>query len=44
MQRFDSEMKDFKTVKAKNEATYLKQAKEQNIPFVLKTYAEFVSE
>lgn len=44
MQRFDSEMKEFKTVKAKNEATYLKQAKEQNIPFVLKTYAEFVSE
>ncbi|MFV8363092.1 WD40/YVTN/BNR-like repeat-containing protein [Flavobacterium sp. ZT3P35] len=44
MQRFDSEMKDFKTVKAKNEATYLKQAKEQNIPFVLKTYAEFIAE
>lgn len=44
MQRFDSEMKDFKTVKAKNEATYLKQAKEQNIPFVLKTFAEFIAE
>jgi hypothetical protein len=34
-------MKDFKTVKAKNEATYLK-AKEQNIRLFWKTYAEFV--
>ena len=41
LQRFDTE---FKNLKAKNEAAYLKQAKEQNIPFTLKTYAEFVAE
>lgn len=44
LQRFDNSMTEFKNLKAKNEATYLKQAKEQNIPFVLKTYAEFVAE
>nr|WP_315140675.1 hypothetical protein [uncultured Flavobacterium sp.] len=44
LQRFDTSMTEFKNLKAKNEATYLKQAKEQNIPFVLKTYAEFVAE
>ncbi|PWA06316.1 WD40/YVTN/BNR-like repeat-containing protein [Flavobacterium laiguense] len=42
--RFDSAMTEFKTLKSKNEATYLKQAKEQSLPFVLKTYAEFVAE
>ncbi|MGL2999605.1 WD40/YVTN/BNR-like repeat-containing protein [Flavobacterium sp. RSSB_23] len=44
LQRFDTSMTEFKNLKAKNEATYLKQAKEQNIPFTLKTYAEFVAE
>ena len=44
LQRFDTSMTEFKNLKAKNEATYLKQAKEQNIPFILKTYAEFVAE
>lgn len=44
LQRFDTSMTEFKNIKAKNEATYLKQAKEQNIPFTLKTYAEFVAE
>jgi photosystem II stability/assembly factor-like uncharacterized protein len=44
LQRFDTSMTEFKNLKAKNEAVYLKQAKEQNIPFTLKTYAEFVAE
>lgn len=44
LQRFDTSMTEFKNLKAKNEAAYLKQAKEQNIPFTLKTYAEFVAE
>ena len=42
--RFDSAINDFKTLKSKNEASYQKQAKEQNIPFVLKTFNEFVAE
>ncbi|TAF68949.1 MAG: hypothetical protein EAZ58_07645 [Flavobacterium sp.] len=44
LQRFDTSMTEFKNLKAKNEASYLKQAKEQNIPFTLKTYVEFVAE
>lgn len=44
LQRFDTSMTEFKNLKAKNEAVYLKQAKEQNILFTLKTYAEFVAE
>lgn len=44
LSRFDNTMNDFKKLKAKHEATYLKQAKELNIPFTLKTFAEFVAE
>jgi hypothetical protein len=36
-------MKISKRLKLKNEATYLKQARTKH-PFVLKTYAEVVSE
>ena len=42
--RFDGSINDFKTLKSKNEASYLKQAKAQNIPFVLKTFEAFVAE
>lgn len=41
---FDGALNDFKTLKSKNEASYLKQAKEQNVPFVLKTFNEYVAE
>jgi len=42
--RFDTAINDFKTLKSKNEASYLKQSKEQNVPFVLKTFNEFVAD
>jgi photosystem II stability/assembly factor-like uncharacterized protein len=42
--RFDSSLNEFKTLKSKNEASYLKQTKENNIPFTLKTFKEFIAE
>ena len=44
LQRYDTAITDFKNLKAKNEATYLKQAKEQNVPFDLKSFTAFVAE
>lgn len=41
---FDGAINDFKTLKSKNEVSYIKQSKEQNIPFVLKTFNEYVAE
>jgi len=41
-QLFNSSIAEFKTYKSKNEASYLKQASANNIPFVLKTFDEFV--
>ena len=41
---FDEIMKEFKTIKAKNEAEYTKQATANAIPFVLKTFKDFVAE
>jgi hypothetical protein len=41
-QRFDNSMAEFKTLKTKNEATIQKQVSTLSIPYVLKTFAEFV--
>ena len=41
---FDNSMKEFKTLKAKNESSIKKQAVLTGIPFVLKTFEEFTAE
>ncbi len=43
-QRFDNSMTEFKTLKAKNEATIQKQVVSTATPFVMKTFAEFTAE
>jgi photosystem II stability/assembly factor-like uncharacterized protein len=43
-QRFDNSIAEFKTLKSKNEATIQKQIVANSVPFVLKTYEEFVNE
>ena len=42
--RFDNSMTEFKALKSKNQSVYFKLAKENEIPFTLKTYKEFVAE
>ena len=41
---FDNSMKEFKTLKVKNEFSIKKQAVLTGIPFVLKTFEEFTAE
>ena len=41
---FDEIMKEFKTLKTKNEVEYTKQATANAIPFVLKSFKDFVAE
>ena len=41
---FDEILNEFKVLKQKNEATYLKQATANNIPFVLKTFKDFIAD
>jgi hypothetical protein len=43
-QLYDSANSEFKALKAKHEKSYLKQAKDNAIPFTLKTFEEFVKE
>ncbi len=43
-QLFDTSDSEFKALKSKYEASYIKQATANNIPFVLKTFDEFVIE
>ena len=43
-QLFDTADNEFNALKTKYQTTYLKQASANNIPFVLKTFDEFVKE
>ena len=43
-ERFDNSMKEFKTLKAKNESLIQKQVVATGIPFVLKTFGEFTAD
>jgi photosystem II stability/assembly factor-like uncharacterized protein len=43
-QRFDNSITEFKGLKSKNESSYLKLAKENQIPFTLKTFEAFIAE
>lgn len=43
-QLYDSADSEFKALKVKHQANYLKQATANSIPFVLKTFDEFVKE
>ena len=43
-ERFDNSIKEFKTLKAKNEPIIQKQVTSSGIPFVVKTFEEFVAE
>lgn len=43
-ERFDNSMKEFKTLKAKNESFIQKQVASTGIPFVLKTFEEFIAD
>lgn len=42
-ERYDKAMSDFKILKTKNEATVQKQAAATGVPFVMKTFADFVA-
>ena len=41
---FDEILNEFKSLKQKNEATYLKQASSNSIPFTLKTFKDFIAD